>query len=276
MAESISYNDMVYGQGEWKNLQEVIRKTFKACFSDLKQHDEELSSLTEQIHTLKEELNNRPTWEDLDKMIQLKLPSNVRNGAGVYAESDLQQQILQLRTEMEKKVSLSYFEMTLGKKMDRSDVLVRELSRFSLKEYQDDIKRLKMDQIHYQSQIDEIQEMVRKQQVQTNVCSTKFDDIALLQALLESLQKSVYERPTTHFVETTMKQMVAKLYYFLPKIMLIISNIIRRSIKQILKYCYRRQRPKQKQKWYATSLFVIKIISFQFCCCRPLKKLRKP
>lgn len=206
MAESISFNDMVYGQGEWKNLQEVIRKTFKACFSDLKQHDAELSSLTEQVHSLKDELNNRPTWEDLDKMIQLKLPSTVRNGAN--AENDLQQQLLQLRIEMEKKVSLSYFEMTLGKKMDRSDVLVRELSRFSLKEYQDDIKRLKLDQIHYQSQIDEIQEMVRKQQIQTNVCSTKFDDIALLQALLESVQKSVYERPTAQFVETTMKQMV--------------------------------------------------------------------
>jgi len=202
MTEVISMNDMVTGQGEWKNLQDIIRKSFKACFSDLKQHDEEISNITEQMQLLRDELNKRPSWEDLDKMIQLKLIPYKHNVAS--DESDMHQQILQMKTEMERKVSMNYLEKSLSKKMDRSDILVREISRFTLKDYQDDIKKIKLDSIHVQSQLDELNERMEKQQFQTNACSSKFEQIGILQAVVESIQKTMYDCPSKHDFQSAM------------------------------------------------------------------------
>lgn len=157
------WTDLAAGQGEWKNMQEIVIKTFRFCVENIKNHSDQIAILNTQLVVMKEELQRRPTWPDIEKMLEMKskfdknqvirgfsVPSVTSHGAdinsSIHGEVDyLKLQLAQLKAECEKRVTIQSFKSSLDRKMDKSDILQRDISKFSLKDYTDDLGKLKLE-----------------------------------------------------------------------------------------------------------------------------------
>ena len=58
--------DLVRGEGEWRNMQEVIRKTFKLTFLHLEKQQEQIDKLTSVTATLRDALATKMTEKEID------------------------------------------------------------------------------------------------------------------------------------------------------------------------------------------------------------------
>ncbi len=165
-------------------MQDVIRKAFKSLMDVQTAQSEKISKLNSQVIQLREELNKRPTYDDIDRIIEMKLIAEKKKhlaSTSDYAVDDVHSRIANLNREIEKKVSIQYFESSLNKKMDRSDLLIRDLSKYSVKDYCQEVSKLKLDLTEIKSQLDHFTDIIEE-----------------------------YERKNSDFLKTTEQVIVAK------------------------------------------------------------------
>ena len=61
--------DLIRGEGEWRNMQDVIRKTFRMTFMQMEKQQEQIDSLLKTTHTLKEALSSKMSEKEVNQLI---------------------------------------------------------------------------------------------------------------------------------------------------------------------------------------------------------------
>jgi Arc/MetJ-type ribon-helix-helix transcriptional regulator len=186
-------NELLRGDGEWRNMQDVVRKAFKYCLDVQSTQSEKIARLNAQVIQLREELNKRPTFEDIDRLLEMKLLAEKKRQGSTKGNDDLRLQIAQVNRELEKKVSIHYLETSLNKKMDRSDLLVRDLSKYSVKEYSQEVAKLKLDVIEMKSHLDNFTDIMDEYERKNSDFSKTSEHVIVLKSQIENLYRHLNE-----------------------------------------------------------------------------------
>lgn len=162
----MDYEGLIRGEGEWKNMQEIICRTFRILVDQNQQQGEAIHRLEKQVSMMKEEINHRPSWDDVDRLIEARILSDKKKNTKFTSEVDqLKIQVAHLKSDLEKKVSISYLDMSLNKKMDRSEALIKSAGTSykggsGTDTTDEDIKKLKLDLLQVKADLENLSDMV--------------------------------------------------------------------------------------------------------------------
>eukprot|EP01032_Pedospumella_encystans_P021950 gene21950-24888_t len=137
------------GEGEWKNMQEIVRRTLKMCFDQMEKQGELVAHLTGQVAGLKNQLASKVNREEIESMVKAQHLGAI-SAATVsskhyvsHSEHDkLKDQFTHLRNDLERKASVRYVDECLRRKVDRSDLLVKNLATFSAAQYSSQLTQM--------------------------------------------------------------------------------------------------------------------------------------
>lgn len=120
----IDLRDLTRGEGEWRNMQEVIRRTFRVLFEQIHSQQLQITSLVESIANLKKESYRKVNSVDLSRIIDSKMTQSGRSsGTAVDDCQTLRIQMTELRSALEKKASVRYVDDLLQRKVNKTDLL---------------------------------------------------------------------------------------------------------------------------------------------------------
>ena len=123
--------DMTRGEGEWKNMQPIVRSSFKQMFEQFEKQQQQIHDLLEIAVNLKGQLALRPTQEDLQRMVEDKVRKLLPRSVTKDRHESLILSVSELRAELERKASMQYVDESLRRKIDKGDALVKQLSTSS-------------------------------------------------------------------------------------------------------------------------------------------------
>ena len=115
--------DLIRGEGEWTNMQDVIRKTFKITFLHLEKQQEQIDKLIGVTSTLKDALSTKMTEKEVE--ILLSKHDRVSNKTSNEFTAIFNQQLCDLKADIERKASVRYVDDSLRRKVDKSEVLMK-------------------------------------------------------------------------------------------------------------------------------------------------------
>lgn len=141
MASVVDITDLIRGEGEWKNMQEIVRRTFKICFDQMQKQSEQITKLAGNVASLKVQLAARPDFDEIDKMIESKSVKTTK-GASREELDKLSRSLVNVKADLERKAAMSYVDDCLRRKVDKSDILVHNLSKMTSSQYAGDIEAL--------------------------------------------------------------------------------------------------------------------------------------
>jgi uncharacterized protein YukE len=149
---TVDLTNMMRGEGEWKNMQEVVRRTLKICFDQLERQGEQVAYLAGQVASLKTQLASKPNRDEIGSLNHANAakPSLVATAPSkdhvTRTEFDrLKERIAHLQTDIERKASVRYVDECLQRKVDKSDVLIKNLATFSAAQYASQLTQLYQD-----------------------------------------------------------------------------------------------------------------------------------
>lgn len=118
------------GEGEWKNLQPSLRKAFLRLFETNNKQDEKINELTTEISLLRQQLSSRPTKDEILKLIDTRFISTthlpIKNDI-----DELRLQIVDMKADLQRKVSSRYVDDALRRKVDRTEPILKNANLFS-------------------------------------------------------------------------------------------------------------------------------------------------
>ena len=123
--------DMTRGEGEWKNMQPIVRSSFKQMFEQFEKQQQQIQDLLEIGVNLKGQLALRPTQEDLQRMVEDKVRKLLPRSVTMDRHESLILSVSELRADLERKASMQYVDDSLRRKIDKGDALVKQLSTSS-------------------------------------------------------------------------------------------------------------------------------------------------
>ena len=121
--------DLVRGEGEWRNMQEVIRKTFRMTFMQMEKQQEQIDSLLKTTHTLKEALSTKMSEKEVNQLI-----ANQDVAAKKTHQDELtfmNHQLTSMKVDLERKASARYVDESLRRKVDKTDILMKTSSQLT-------------------------------------------------------------------------------------------------------------------------------------------------
>jgi hypothetical protein len=207
MTTSIDLKDLRRGEGEWRNMQDVIRNAFLHCFDTQQDQAETILKLNKQIKQLKEEISRRPSFEDIERMIDLRLVSDKKyQSTGGLDNDQCRLSIAKLTKELENKVTLQHFQSTMNRKVDKTDVLIRELTGSATKDTARDVAKLKMDIVDIKSHIEHLTDTI-EQDSKFDINRNKLDEEVIV---LKSQTENIYRHLNDVYTKDQVKQMNAE------------------------------------------------------------------
>lgn len=214
MNNLIDYEGLLRGEGEWKNMQEIICRTFRILIDQNNHQIDLISKLQSQIHLVKDELNQRPTWNDIERMVDSKILNDKKKNSKFNNEVDqLKIEVAHLKSDLEKKVSTNYFELSMKKKMDRSEAIIKANPKYVQSHHSDndeDIKKLKIDLLHVKSEVESISDVITSNFQSYDiprVCS----DVCVMRSQIEHLTNTVHNYQTKEEISFLLNQKANKL-----------------------------------------------------------------
>jgi hypothetical protein len=144
MESSLDFTDLIRGEGDWMNMQEIVRKTFKICFDQIQKQNEQITKLAGNYASLKVKLSSRPDFDEITKMMECKQKKPIK----IVSHDDLERishVVVNIRADLERKASINYVDDSLRRKVDKSDILVHNLSKMTATQYAGDISALHSD-----------------------------------------------------------------------------------------------------------------------------------
>ena len=200
-------HDLALGQGEWRNMQQVIRKTFKLCIEKQHEQSQQIVNLSAQVNKMREELSQRPTWADVENMVTLRanhdkhLASYRSKQAGATSPSssshvqeveELKLQVAQLRSECERRVTIQSLQNSLQRKADRSDLQALRESTSKVVDAPQDMSKLKLDIAEVRSEMENLQDQVEETK-RGLAAKNAVVDLSVVKVQLEGLFRRVHE-----------------------------------------------------------------------------------
>jgi hypothetical protein len=119
---SIDLRDLSRGEGEWRNMQEVIRRTFRCLFEQIHHQQLQITTLSDSITTIKKESHKKANSSEISGIIDSKMAQYVRS-ASVDDLNSLRTQIAEIRSNLEKKANIRYVDDSLQRKANKTDLL---------------------------------------------------------------------------------------------------------------------------------------------------------
>lgn len=204
--------DLIDGKGEWRNIQDVVRNTFRQCLELNEKQQVEIEKITKKNLILKEELERRPKWEDIEKMVDMKLnyDSKARRPVGNNEIDQLKAQVSLLKSELEKKVSMQYFEQSIGSKISKSDLLVKDLQKHSVVEFSEQLNKQKYDIMDLRSCLDDLKNILTRKEQKGISDSHILADITIMKTQIENIYRHMNDFET----KDTLFPMLAQKVYF--------------------------------------------------------------
>lgn len=119
---SIDHGALSRGDGDWRNMQEVTRRTFLAMLDHMKKQESELNSLTQTVSKLKKQIGKKADIDEINTFVSTGLSSHpMFNSIGVDL-NNLNDRVVQIYKEVEKKANNDYVDTSLKKKMNKLDI----------------------------------------------------------------------------------------------------------------------------------------------------------
>jgi hypothetical protein len=120
------------GEGEWKNMQEIVRKSFMDCFQRLGKQQEGLEKLSQVIIGVNDRLSTRLTSKDVIELVDGEaFKRKVKSDGKIQDHIDkLEYNIARLnglRSDIEKKADTAYVEQIFSRKLDKTDLSVHTI-----------------------------------------------------------------------------------------------------------------------------------------------------
>lgn len=137
---SIDLTNLIRGEGEWKNMQEIIRRTFKQCFDTIEKQSEQIVHLVGQVASLKKHMSKEVmSHSEIESMIEIKVEKMIPTSKRYIQRHEydgLVEKVINMRSDLERKASMRYVDDNLRSKMDKSDdALVKNISILSNSKY---------------------------------------------------------------------------------------------------------------------------------------------
>lgn len=166
--------DMVRGEGEWKNMQEIVRRTLKVCFDQLSKQGEQINQLVGQVKSLKSVLTDKVGRDEFNSHSDRFYQSNHKSNFAKSEFDKLNDIINRMKKDLERKASVRYVDDCLRLKLDRGDAIVRNLSSFSAEQYSSQLVQLYNDMCEAKLSIDILSKSSSKEN-QTNNSNSNLD-----------------------------------------------------------------------------------------------------
>jgi Arc/MetJ-type ribon-helix-helix transcriptional regulator len=127
LLSGIDLIDLTRGEGEWRNMQDIIRRSFRLLFEQFERQQTQMNELTDSFTLLKKEQNKKMNSTEINSLIDSKMVSYAR-AASLDDMNTLRGQVTEIRSNLERKATIRYVDESLQRKANKSDLLLQHHS----------------------------------------------------------------------------------------------------------------------------------------------------
>jgi hypothetical protein len=116
--------DLRRGEGEWLNMQPVLRKSLGVIFDVITRQQAKITELESTVGNLKRELQHKTDRKDVERILgdfRLRLPESASAGEVLL----LRGAMAELKADLERKATVRYVDEALRRKKSNADVAVK-------------------------------------------------------------------------------------------------------------------------------------------------------
>lgn len=124
----IRHMDMVRGEGDWRNMQPIVRSSFKSLYDQSSNQQKQIADLLEIAVNLKAQLALRPSLEDVKRIIDDKVRHTMLKADSKSRQESTLESLNVMRADLERKATIQYVDDSLRRKIDKGDALVKHLT----------------------------------------------------------------------------------------------------------------------------------------------------
>lgn len=195
-------------------MQEIVRRTLKMCFEQMDKQSEQIATLVGQVGSLKSLLTHKVNRDEVDLIIKSHshslastnavAPSSSKSHVTKAEYDKLKEQFLQVRNDLERKASIRYVDESLHRKVDRSDLLVKNMQTFSAAQYSSQLAQLFQDLTDTKAQVDSISRATSDMQRDMQGAQ----DLHVVKNQMEAIYRSMSDYYTKNHVNALLDQKV--------------------------------------------------------------------
>lgn len=185
--------DLKRGEGDWTNMQPVVRKSFAAIFDVIEKQQQQIAELKDTVSKLKREVDKKPNQSDISRQITdaRTLTPDVMRKSDLMAVHAL---LVDVKADVERKASVRYVDDSCRRKIDKSDVSMRPLLQNA-----EHISKLSVDLAMLKQHVDKY-DQIPAQLSEIKAKAASKDDVKNVLSRIDSLSATVAERPDSDAV----------------------------------------------------------------------------
>jgi hypothetical protein len=178
--------DLKRGEGDWQNIQPVVRKAFGAMFETISRQQAQITEMNSTIASLRQEVLQRPNYKEFESKFndfRARLPEPVSR----TEMATVQGIVREIKSDLEKKATLRYVDDAIRRKPDRYDFSSAQHSSEAMSRLSSEIADMK---IH-------IAEIMQNTASQKNdgINISNREELGRVNDKIDDLFKLVSERP---------------------------------------------------------------------------------
>jgi len=188
-------SDLNKGEGEWKNMQDIIRKAFRYVIDHNETQQNQLNLLNNSIISLKSQLANKYSKEEVEELLINKNKYILPREDKLLKEiDDLKLQIIDLKSELERKASFRYVDDSLRRKLDRSDSVIQSLVSISGPQHTKELAYIMNELGQLKGKDEFIMKTLNEINEQLKLCGNN-NDVKLIQSQMNELYSEIAACP---------------------------------------------------------------------------------
>ncbi|RYH28522.1 hypothetical protein EON65_11830 [archaeon] len=208
---SIDLTDLSRGEGDWRNMQDVVRRTFRICLENQQKQADKIAQLSHQVTKLQEDCHRKPSWEDVERLVETRLLANSHRksvATGSPPLDEIRLELSQVRASLDHKVNTRTLDCLLAKKVDKADILLRNLTESNSSALQSDLVKLKSEVLDITSRLDLVESEMDKDSKTVDLPQLS-RDMVLLRAQVENIYKSFHDYYNKDHLKHLLEQKVS-------------------------------------------------------------------
>jgi hypothetical protein len=135
--------NLMHGEGEWKNMQDIIRLTFKSVFEKIGHQEQEILKMNDVLKENKLSILRKVDNEEINKIVDKKIKHNLKH-MNTDDIDELKSDFSSMKLALERKANIQYVDESLRNKANKSDNMINKLSLVGSNKLMDEINNLKL------------------------------------------------------------------------------------------------------------------------------------
>lgn len=196
-------------------MQEIVRRTLKMCFDQMDKQGEQVAHLTGQVANLKSQLANkvnRDEVNDIVKSAQIGASSaaarSSKHNVSQTEHDKLKDLVAHIRNDVERKASVRYVDECLRLKVDRSDLLVKNLATFSAAQYSSQLTQMFQELTDTKNAVDSLAKATSD--MQRDVQGVQ--DLPVVRSQMEAIYRSMQDFYPKNHIKALLDQKVSSTF----------------------------------------------------------------